>query len=1140
MRVLIDGLQKPVRAHQIPLREIGRGTIVNPRLVPLQMLRWFAHLALVVLVSAPVVNAQYFSFGKNRVQYENHDWRYIQSEHFDVYFYEREATAPGGRVLADFTARAAEDAYGQVAELFQYEITDRIPILVYQSHNDFAVTNAVELPTYSEGIGGVTELFKNRIAIPFTGDWRDFRRVIHHELVHAVVNDIFYGGSIQSILQNNLRLQIPLWFNEGLAEYSALGWDTQSDMYVRDAILNNNLDDIPYLRGYFAYRGGQGVWDFVAEEYGREKVSEILQRLRLTHSVGGAIREATGLSLMELSERWHDALKVVYFPEVAAREELDVVGRALATPERGGGVYNASPAISPRGDQVAYVATKDGLFDVFVVDASGTEPPRKLIDGQDNTGFESLRILSPGLSWDPTGEHLAVAVKSGSSDAIAIVDVRTSHTEHIRIPNVDAIQSVSWSRDSTRIAFEGTFGAHSDIFVLDLATGDAVNLTNDLYSDHEPAWSPDSGSLVFHSDRGDQLARGVATATATGPSGHDQLAHDYGQYDLYRLSLDEFGPLERLTFDEEWDDTNPEFGIDPERLLFVSDRNGIWNLYEKNLTTGEERPLTDLQNGVIQVSLSADAGQAAIAALHEGTPSIYVLRDPFGRAEQMPETLTPNVWAQRVAGSSGGIEAPSLLVASEATEQRNPLLRDAADGTPFDEDPMRRSAYATRDSSIRDHFGNRIGLLADSVDTMIGETHSGLSDSDFIAFGDSNFVDFRDYDFSDAFDDAAREQFDDIEDRFRPAENLNPDGSFRVRRYKLRFSPDLVYAAGAYDTVFGVQSVTQMLFSDMLGNHRLGLATNLVLDLRNSDYLLSYQYLARRTDYSFEAFHLARELSNFNRGTILRYRNYGLVAGASYPLDKFHRVDASVSVLGVSLADLNDLGSQPNTRAFLYPRLAFTSDRTVPGFMSPQSGRRWAVSLAGSPGPDVNFATVLADVRQYVSLGFGYTIALRASGGASVGPDPQMFYAAGVQNWINPSYNTLPIEDPDDFVFATPVLPLRGYGFNDATGDRFALVNAEFRAPLIAALLPGPIPLVPLYNIQAVVFADAGLLAEGSFDLRRTEEDGSKVFDDAFIGAGIGLRTILLGYPIRLDYAWPFNGQEFGDPRTYFSIGLDF
>ena len=170
--------------------------------------------------------------------------------------------------------------------------------------------------------------------------------MIHHELVHAIINDMFYGGSIQSIIQNNIQLQIPLWFNEGLAEYEALGWDTQSDMYVRDAIVNDYLDPIPYLNGYFAYRGGQGVWDYVSEQYGKEKIGEIMQRLRLTRAVDASFQRATGLTLTELSERWHKALKRVHWPEGAAREELGEFAKPIVTRERGG-YYNTSALGAP-------------------------------------------------------------------------------------------------------------------------------------------------------------------------------------------------------------------------------------------------------------------------------------------------------------------------------------------------------------------------------------------------------------------------------------------------------------------------------------------------------------------------------------------------------------------------------------------------------------------------------------------------------------------------------------------------------------------------------------------------------------------------------------------------------------------------
>ena len=92
-----------------------------------------------------------------------------------------------------------------------------------------------------------------------------------------------------------------------------------------------------------------------------------------------------------------------------------------------------------------------------------------------------------------------------------------------------------------------------------------------------------------------------------------------------------------------------------------------------------------------------------------------------------------------------------------------------------------------------------------------------------------------------------------------------------------------------------------MRFSDVLGDHRLGLATNLVLDLRNADYVLSYEYRPRRTDFALEGYHLARELPDAATGRSSATATTASSAGARYPLDKFRRVDAEVGLLGVSL-----------------------------------------------------------------------------------------------------------------------------------------------------------------------------------------------------------------------------------------------
>ncbi len=225
-------------------------------------------------------SAQFFNFGKNRVQYEEFDWRFIETDHFDVYYYNSK-----NYHLAQFTAESVESGLKQLNEDFGDQLTQRIPVIIYDSHSDFSQTNVVRLPVDAQGIGGVTDKYKNRMTQPFMADYADFRRTIHHELTHAYINDVYYGGSVQSIMSNNIQLAFPLWFEEGLAEYLALEWDTQTDMYIRDATLNDYLPPLTQLSGFMAYRGGQSFWYYIADQYGRPKITEILQRIKTTRNI---------------------------------------------------------------------------------------------------------------------------------------------------------------------------------------------------------------------------------------------------------------------------------------------------------------------------------------------------------------------------------------------------------------------------------------------------------------------------------------------------------------------------------------------------------------------------------------------------------------------------------------------------------------------------------------------------------------------------------------------------------------------------------------------------------------------------------------------------------------------------------------
>ena len=188
------------------------------------------------------------------------------------------AVVEPGVVTAKFAAAVLESSYVEISEELNYVIQKRVPVFVYNSHNDFQQTNIIS-SLIPEGVGGFTEAFKNRIVIPFSGSYEEFRHVLHHELTHAVIYDLLYGNMFSSLLSRQRLFQLPLWFAEGYAEYSSRhGWDYYSDMFVRDATINNYLAPPWYLGGFLAYKQGQAMVKYIADEYGEDQLGKILKK----------------------------------------------------------------------------------------------------------------------------------------------------------------------------------------------------------------------------------------------------------------------------------------------------------------------------------------------------------------------------------------------------------------------------------------------------------------------------------------------------------------------------------------------------------------------------------------------------------------------------------------------------------------------------------------------------------------------------------------------------------------------------------------------------------------------------------------------------------------------------------------------
>ena len=1044
-------------------------------------------------------------FGQNKVQYKNYTWYYIQTDHFDIYFSQH------GSSLAEFTAKAAENALKSIEKSFNYQINNRIVIIIYNSTNDFQETNTID-QNISEGIEGFTEIFKNRVVIQFMGSYKDFRHLIHHELTHAVMNDMLYGGSLQNIITNHISINLPLWFNEGMAEYQSLDWDIDEDMFMREATISEYLPDINQLGGYFAYRGGQSVFYYIAQRYGKQKIGELINKVKGSGSLEAGLKNSIGLTLDELNERWKKYYKKMFWPEIAIMKDVDDFSKRLTDPKNGDGFYNTSPTLSPQGDKIAFISNRDYYFDVYIMNAIDGKIIKKLVQGNSTADFEQLNVVTPGLSWSPDGKKIALSAKSGGYDVAYIIDVGTGDKETLPI-QMDGIKSLSWSPDGKYIAFIGHTAVESDVYIYNIQTKKIENLTNDLFTDNDPSWSPDSKKIYFSSDRRNYLTHQSVPAT------FKIYNYDYSQTDIYSIDINS-KKINRITDLPNSDEKDPIVGPDGKEMLFISDMNGITNIYKKKLIVAQgdttkivnspSIPITNSLEGLNQLSMSKDGKKLVFSALYQASYNLFLMNNPFD-----PKTDSAKL--------------PLTVYKKSLLKQEMPVNKNGLAET------NKENNKTVQDTSSKESVFSQI-YTGQVIDTTRENSDSTKLDYSNYIFGSKIY----------ARKDSA--EIAENQKKFHLTDNLDEDGNYKVNPYKISFTPDIVYANAGYNTIFGLMGTTILSFSDVLGDHRLIGETSLQIDLKNSDYGLTYAYLGGRINYAVSAFHTARfvYLLNGNSSELFRFGNYGAAINFSYPVNKFYRLETGLVFMNLTQDNLDNSTFPSQSASFVVPSLSLVHDDILWGYVSPIAGTRYRIDLLGNPGignTRLSFSSVLGDYRTYFKINANYSFAVRFSGGYSIGGDPQRFFLGGVNNWINRKFATqdVPISSISDYAFLTSAVPLRGYEYAQEIGTKYALLNLEFRFPLIRYFITGALPFF-FSNIQGVFFYDAGSAWYNNSKLKLFGRDsnGSLETQDLLMGTGVGARMVLFGFLFRYDVGWGYHINGFTPPMHYISIGVDF
>lgn len=576
---------------------------------------------LVLSMSASEVSAQYF--GRNKPQYETFDFKILSTPHFDLYNY-----LDNDSIIQNLGIQS-ERWYRRHQQILKDTFTIKNPVIIYNNHADFQQTDVIG-GLIGVGTGGVTEALKNRVVMPFLQTYNQTDHVLGHELVHAFQYHMIIHGDSTSL--NNMQ-NLPLWMVEGLAEYLSIGrTDAHTAMWMRDAVIS---EDIPTLKEmsvnpkYFPYRYGQAFWSFATGVYGDTVIAPLFVE---TAKVGYdlAMRRILKIDEKTFSSVWKNTLIEAYKPFM--NDTIKTVGNTMFS-AKNAGEMNLSPVYSPDGRFIAFLSEKDVLsIDLYLADAKTGKIISKLSRATNRFHIDDFSYVESSGTFSPDGNRFAyVAFSKGKNTLIVTETVKGKTMEEIEISGLSAFNDPSWSPDGRYIALSGLKNGKTDLYIYDYVNHELTQLTNDLYSEIQPSWSSDSRKLVFVSDRGSD-------------TNLDSLV--FGSFKLSMLDL-ETNEIEVLDFFPGADNFNPQFSADNLSIYFLSNADGMRNLYEYELGTGRIQKMTKYFTGISGITQYSPAitvnktnDDIAYTVFRNGKYTIYQANSSeFPRFEVSPDSV---------------------------------------------------------------------------------------------------------------------------------------------------------------------------------------------------------------------------------------------------------------------------------------------------------------------------------------------------------------------------------------------------------------------------------------------------------------------------------------------------------------------
>ncbi len=1096
---------------------------------------------ILILVSSFYLSAQFYqghqtTFGKNRIQYRNFEWRFYRYPTYDIYYYK------GGRALAHFANKYITQTIREYEHFFNQRLNKRLIIIIYNNLTDFKQTNiGLSTGNINLELPATTRVLDNKIFIYYQGNQQDFIYQIRYALAKKFINEVLYGSAFSRRYTSSNIMNLPLWFTDGLASYVADPYNLQVDNYLRDFFLHKKRIKFNSITRDQAQYLGHSIWAFVAQQYGKDVIPNILYFSRIYKNLSNAFYFVIGVKIKILNKLWLEYYQNKYHREIANSQEFD---SAFVLKKHKKNILYSQIKYSRANGLYAYVQNKQGRYKIIIYDPDKNK--KKVIYRGGHRLEEITDYSYPIIVWRPDGEVLSFITEQNGVAFINHYNLEEKKLSRTSIAQVSKILSIAYSPNSRYLVISAMQGDFVDLFVYNSVSGVMRKITNDPYEDLFPQFIDRGRKIIFVSNRD----KNIVLKRISSVEQADSLSRNY---DLYIYDMRHHSRiLQRITNTPYSNETQP-YEVGKDSYLFLSDSTGITNRFTINYDS-----IIDYVDTAVHYKY--------FTKLYPLTnyPTSILDHDFDRRNRQITET---KLWNQRTVFSSykQNLNANAKISAElKITPEKAELIKQ----------------WQKQDKKIRQAYQWKI-KQQQAIDSMLKYMKS------YKPQVRDTFVDIYNYTFEMEHDSMLRMYYQyQLEQRkkSRQSKKWGKSWIYQPTFYITNTSSTFDYSQiiQTYQPFNGgpfVFSPQMNLFSvveskELFENYRLMAGFRLGGDLRSTEYIASFEDLTRRLDKQI----IYHRLSLFNQPNFIGYNyvmtkdiTHELIFRFSYPFSQVASV--RTTVLGrydrriQLLTDYASLNTTPDYKYYAGEKVEFIYDNTIQLAPNLYDGLRFKIfaeSYQQIKGNQYWLAVGGMDFRYYKEIWRNMIFAWRLAGSTNTGSGKLIYYLGGVDYWYTLTLN--PLQDKpsnfnrdvlinynNNYIFQAVATPMRGYKQNIRNGTTFLLMNTEVRMPIVRMILNRPISSSFWANLQVIGFFDIGSAWCG-----RSPSDSCNAYNTYYVhnppitmivdlerppyvaGYGFGIRTKILGYFTRFDFAWGYEGGVIHPMQFYLSLAYDF